>query len=539
MSNWLLPRSLELVGLLVATMASILLVGCSSGPGGPDGDTTPPTVSAVLPAAGAIDVATDAQVSISFSEAIAIGSVNAGTVTFSPSLSGQFDTDSNEVQFIPASSLAYATEYEVTVTNGITDLAGNHLKLPFVWGFTVEADPATTVPQVASTVPVANATGVDASAAVSVVFTKGMDPSTLTTSSFVLNPVVAGAVSGVGNSATFTPDDTMAFNTRYTATVTTAAADTFGNHFPANYSWSFTTGNDPYIPRAYVVYPYYDAIVGNSTTILVVTQHPVGVERVEFYVDGVYQTGGDDYSAPFEYLWDASGSVIGSEHLVTARAYDAQDRMGHADTIPVIYQWAEIATDANDDQRADIFRVFARSSDSTLEFRYEFWENWSDPTADTALDLGIFLDTDLNGTTGFTRLSDGTWVNDIGAEYRIIIGLHGNTALSHVAADNTTWISLGGPEVLSYYNVPADTNILEFGVRWSDIDDPSAVHMVSNNVFFITTSTLLRDWVPNLGSGHLSVLHSDRYIGETASQTETKLSRAVRANSMEWPQPFD
>jgi hypothetical protein len=84
-------------------------------------------------------------------------------------------------------------------------------------------------------------------AIISATFSKAMNPATLTTSTFTLTAPggasVAGAVTYVAatNIATFTPSSSLALNTVYTATITTGAADTFGNRLASNFVWSFTT----------------------------------------------------------------------------------------------------------------------------------------------------------------------------------------------------------------------------------------------------------------------------------------------------------
>jgi hypothetical protein len=83
-------------------------------------------------------------------------------------------------------------------------------------------------------------------AIVSASFSKAMNPATITTSTFTLaagGASVPGTVSYVTatNVATFSPTTALAPSTSFTATITTGAADTFGNKLAANFVWSFTT----------------------------------------------------------------------------------------------------------------------------------------------------------------------------------------------------------------------------------------------------------------------------------------------------------
>src|SRR2546427_529901 len=75
-----------------------------------------------------------------------------------------------------------------------------------------------------------------------------MDPSTNNTSTFIVMQgatPVAGAVSYVNGTATFTPADNLAPLTTYTATISTGARDLAGNALTSDISWTFTTGVAP------------------------------------------------------------------------------------------------------------------------------------------------------------------------------------------------------------------------------------------------------------------------------------------------------
>jgi Ice-binding-like/Bacterial Ig-like domain len=83
-------------------------------------------------------------------------------------------------------------------------------------------------------------------AVISATFSKAMNPATINTSTFTLTSSggsVAGQVSYNASSsvATFTPTASLAVSTTFTATITTGAADTFGNTLAANFVWTFTT----------------------------------------------------------------------------------------------------------------------------------------------------------------------------------------------------------------------------------------------------------------------------------------------------------
>lgn len=97
------------------------------------------------------------------------------------------------------------------------------------------------------------ATAVSVNTAISSTFSQTINTSTLNTSTFTLSGpsgLVAGVVTynATTNTATFTPSTPLAYNTTYTATITTGVKDLAGNPLASNYSWGFTTGSAPAAP---------------------------------------------------------------------------------------------------------------------------------------------------------------------------------------------------------------------------------------------------------------------------------------------------
>ncbi len=110
------------------------------------------------------------------------------------------------------------------------------------------APPPTTPPTVVLVTPPNGSAGVcPNNAIISATFSKAMNATTINTSTFTLSgpgsASVPGAVTYVAstNVATFRPSSSLAVSTTYTATITTGAADTFGNTLAANFVWTFTT----------------------------------------------------------------------------------------------------------------------------------------------------------------------------------------------------------------------------------------------------------------------------------------------------------
>ena len=110
-------------------------------------DTTPPTVTAVSPAAGATGVARTANVTATFSENMDPATINGSTV-FLRAPSGAsvaavvtYSATNRRVTLNPNANLAALTTYTVTVKGGasdprVKDVAGNALAADRTWTFT-------------------------------------------------------------------------------------------------------------------------------------------------------------------------------------------------------------------------------------------------------------------------------------------------------------------------------------------------------------------------------------------------------------------
>lgn len=134
--NRKMPLSL---GTLVAALACGS--GDENGITGTTEDTTPPAVVSTSPSAGATGVAIASSVSATFSEPLAVATINAGTFTLSGGVTGTVTYSGLMARLVPDSDLDYSTVYTASVGSGITDVAGNSLGADLTWSFTTEAMP--------------------------------------------------------------------------------------------------------------------------------------------------------------------------------------------------------------------------------------------------------------------------------------------------------------------------------------------------------------------------------------------------------------
>jgi hypothetical protein len=147
---------------------------------------TSPTVSSTDPANAATGVVLNKQITATFSKTMDASTITTATFTLMQGaafLAGTVSYVGTSATFIPSSNLTSNTSYTVTITTGAQDLAGNALAKNYVWSFTTAV---ITSPTVSSTDPVNAATGVALNQKIAATFSKTMDASTITASTFTL-----------------------------------------------------------------------------------------------------------------------------------------------------------------------------------------------------------------------------------------------------------------------------------------------------------------------------------------------------------------
>ena len=203
-------------------------------------DITAPTVSARLPASGAVtNVAVATIVRATFSEPVVAASAQLSLASPAGPVAGSlsYDPATRRLTLTPAAPLAWSTAYTATVSGA--DAAGNTMATTS-WTFTTIREDVT-APTVTGRLPATNATNVDPATAVTATFSE---------------PLVAGTVQmtltaqrdarhwcadrgPALRTTTFTPLAPLGLGLRYTVRVT-GARDTAGNVMTTTTSWAFT-----------------------------------------------------------------------------------------------------------------------------------------------------------------------------------------------------------------------------------------------------------------------------------------------------------
>lgn len=213
-------------------------------------DTTAPTVSGTIHTNGAKNVAVNTKIGATFSEAMNASTLTPATFYLTQGttpVAGTISYTGVSAVITPTNNLTPNTVYTVHVTTGAKDLAGNPLANDFVISWTTGDALDITAPLVTSTINANGTYGVSVNSKVGVTFSEGMDPLTLTPTTFTLkqngNTPIAGSVTYSGVSAIFTPASDLAYSTSYTATITSGAKDLAGNALAQDYVWRWTTAD--------------------------------------------------------------------------------------------------------------------------------------------------------------------------------------------------------------------------------------------------------------------------------------------------------
>jgi hypothetical protein len=213
-----------------------------------------PAVISELPVNNAVGVCPATVVTATFSDAMNPATINGTTFTLTgpgtTAVTGVVTYSGSTATFTPATALALNTLYTATITTGATDTFGNTLASDFVWTFRTTTT-ACAAPTVISVAPPAGSTGICPNALVTATFSRAMQSSTISATTFTLTgpgiTAVPGTVTYVASSdvATFIPTNPLALGTLYTATITTGAQDLGGAPLASDYVWTFTTSATP------------------------------------------------------------------------------------------------------------------------------------------------------------------------------------------------------------------------------------------------------------------------------------------------------
>ncbi|MDZ4723047.1 MAG: Ig-like domain-containing protein [candidate division Zixibacteria bacterium] len=257
-------------------------------------------------------------------------------------------------------------------------------------------------------------------------------------------------------------------------------------------------------------YPPDSSVIGNSVLVQVAASSGAGISRVQFFVNGTAPVlNGIDSIAPYEYTWNTMNHPLASANLLSTITTDLAGKKDTSESLVLFAEWRMMISDDDSALPRDLSALYIRSTlTNKLQFRVEIKPGWGQykDTA-TGIDVALFFDTDRNAGTGAFTVAGGTIpINDIGADYRAVVGFHGDV----VDQFSGTW---GFIRNIAPLSVPNNGNAFEFSLLLLDLGNPAAIDIVGANVNLIANPDTW-DWAPNQGAGHVTYFVDKKYISQ-------------------------
>jgi len=246
---------------LMALLLAVLAAGCDRDHGSATSAAAlAPTVTSTIPANGDTEVQINRRITGTFSEIMDPATIVSPATSFTVneyvsgnSVAGTVTYAGETAVFTPTSALTGSTQYSATVTTVVTSQAGIAMASNFRWNFNTGLTADSTAPTLISSGASDGEIDLPINRSSTATFSEPMDPTTLaspatsyTLKEFVSGNSVAGAVTCIGNTATFNPTSDLLPNTKYVSEITTGAGDLAGNALapgPRVNPWSWTTGS--------------------------------------------------------------------------------------------------------------------------------------------------------------------------------------------------------------------------------------------------------------------------------------------------------
>lgn len=216
----------------------------------PNPDSSAPTVTNVSPEDKAVDVSLDANIQITFSEHIDLGSVSDETVVlttpaFSNNIQADVSISGNVMTLNPTVDMEQGSVYTLKLKTGLLDLAGNGMENEFESSFTtLTLDEI--APAVASISPDDAETNVSLDSNIEITFSEPIDLGSVSDNTIKLTtPALANNiqldVTIDGNVMTLNPTVDLEHSSEYTLWLGTGLKDVAGNGLEAEFESTFTT----------------------------------------------------------------------------------------------------------------------------------------------------------------------------------------------------------------------------------------------------------------------------------------------------------
>ena len=284
-------------------------------------------------------------------------------------------------------------------------------------------------PTVISTSPANGATGVATNSTINASFSKNIDSSTVTASTFAVTMgtggvSVPGALSASGSTVIFTPTSSLSNGTTYTAKVTTGIKDSLGTALASNYTWSFTTASSQ--ASGWVKTVVDSSNVGWGVRIKLDSN---GLPGISYFNNHSSVKGAVNFAKSNGSTWVLENNIYTSTYNGgggTSLAFDSnsQPRLVFSD-YPSNHSYAEkngstwsfqTFSCLSDYSGSDIVVDSSNNShiawytNSTLEYRVWNGSTWQTQTIDASGDMG-YAPQMVMDNSGHVYIAYGQWVN--------------------------------------------------------------------------------------------------------------------------------
>ena len=170
--------------------------------------------------------------------------------------------------------------------------------------------------------------------------------------------------------------------------------------------------------------------------------------------------------------------------------------MGEMKKVKADEGWQILLKDSNEaNSTINLKEILVRNDGKTLFFKVIFYAPWyGDPH--NYIDVGIFLDTDQNNSTGLNNQTGWYYMDDIGADYVAVIGWEGDS-LWKWNESNESWELY---QNFSYLYLENSTYYFEVGINLTSIGMPNAIDIMAISVD--VNKNWYWDYAPDAGQGH-------------------------------------
>jgi len=296
------------------------------------------------------------------------------------------------------------------------------------------------------------AKGVDVSSSIKVVFNREVIRSTAE-GAFSISPSVSGSFTWPNNyTMVLVPAQALNEMTTYSARINKSLQDLKGNTMVKDYTFSFTTGLGPDTvpPTITIVEPSDGDTLSGIIVVKADAKDNRGVERVDFYLDGVKRSSG--MVPPFVWTWNTRDDTNG-EHTIRAEVVDTGGNTASDDVSVIV---------SNDFTPPSILRTLPEDKSTGVPVTTSISITFSEEMDHTSVQRAFSIHPDITGnfswegntitfTPGISLLSATEYTIRISQEAKDI---HGNHILTEYSFSFQTEVKQVSQNEMTYYILP-------------------------------------------------------------------------------------